>query len=120
MRLAVFLSAALILAGPALAQPRPPTERQLLADLARTLGESHALRQLCRGATDQYWRERMKALVVAEQPEPQFQDALEAAFNAGYETRQRQFTACSAASRQAESQVSAKGQTLARRLSKPG
>jgi uncharacterized protein (TIGR02301 family) len=111
---------ALAMASPALAQNRSGPERQLLVDLSRVLGESHALRQLCRGAEDQFWRERMKTMVIAEQPEPAFQDAMEAAFNAGYDARQRQFAVCSSASRQAESQVSAKGQALARRLAKPG
>lgn len=118
LRLLLVLS--LVSATSAAAQGRAPSDRQTLNSLARTLGESHALRQLCKGAGDQYWRERMKALLVAEQPDVALQDSLESAFNAGYDSRQKQFKACSADSRQAESQVAAKGQALARKLSHPG
>ncbi len=118
MRRLILILAVLALATPAVAQTRSAADREVLTELARTLGESHALRQACKGAEDQYWRERMKTMMAAEQPDPAFQDRLEAAFNSGFDMRQRQFTSCSADSRKAETQVSARGQSLARRLSK--
>lgn len=105
--------------GSALAQTRPAPDRQVMIDLSRVMGESHALRQICRDAADTFWRDRMKAMVIAEQAEPSLEDAMIAAFNNGYETRQRQFSTCNSAARQAEAQVSAKGQALARRLARP-
>ena len=63
---AFVLLAALALAAPARAQPR----EQTVADLAFAMGQSHALRQLCQGATDQYWRERMQRMTELEAPDP--------------------------------------------------
>lgn len=115
----------LMLAGPALAQTAAPPpqprrsagEQQLLLDLSRTLGEAHALRQICRDRNDQFWRDQMIALIETEQPPFEFQSRLQGAFNAGYATRQAQFPNCDGAARLAEDQVAAEGQMLARRLS---
>ena len=48
---------------PAHAQEREPADRQRLLDLAYALGQSHALRQACEGAGDQFWRARMMRLI---------------------------------------------------------
>jgi uncharacterized protein (TIGR02301 family) len=116
MRFFAALALLFILAVPAAAQPRPPSDRKVLMELSRTLGESHALRQLCRSPEDQYWRDRMIALVVAEQPEADFQDALQNAFKAGYDARRAQYASCTPAARAAESQSASRGAALARRL----
>ena len=50
-----------VLAPKAFGQERAADERQRLLDLAYTLGESHALRQICQGEGDQYWRSRPSA-----------------------------------------------------------
>ncbi len=120
MRAVLCFIVVLAFGGSAQAQSRPAPDRQGLVDLSRVMGESHALRQLCRDVADTFWRDRMKAMVVAERAEPVLEDAMIAAFNTGYEVRERQFSSCNAAAHQAEAQVSAKGQTLARRLAKPG
>lgn len=104
-------------AGPVLAQDRAPAERQSLLDLAFTLGESHALRQVCEGAGDQYWRSRMVRLTEVEKADQAFDAQLRERFNTGYAARQGQFTACDEASRQAEQQTARKGQALAAKLS---
>ncbi len=119
MRFFAALCLVLSIAAPAAAQHRSPVQRQVLIDLSRTIGESHALRQLCEGDDDQYWRERMKSLVNAERPEASLETALLNAFNAGFEQRSAQFRACSPAARRALAQASAKGSALARRLAKP-
>lgn len=103
--------------APAMAQERPPAERQTLVDLAYALGESHALRQACAGDGDQYWRERMMRLTDTEAAESAFSSRLTQAFNSGFATRQTEFPSCSPASRRAEQAVARKGQGLAGQLS---
>jgi uncharacterized protein (TIGR02301 family) len=110
------LTPALGLASGALAQDRGPAERQKLLDLAFTIGESHALRQICEGADDQYWRSRMVRLTEVEKADQAFDAQLRDRFNTGYAARQGQFTQCDDASRQAEQQVARKGQALAAKL----
>ncbi len=70
--------------GPALAQDRSPVERQSLLDLAFTLGESHALRQVCEGGGDQYWRSRMVRLTEVEKADQAFDAQLRDRFNTGF------------------------------------
>jgi uncharacterized protein (TIGR02301 family) len=106
-----------VFASPAIAQERPPHERQTLTDLAYALGESHALRQVCSGDGDQYWRDRMMRLTETEAPDASFSGRLTQSFNAGFATRQTEFTACGPASKRAEQAVARKGRALAGRLS---
>jgi uncharacterized protein (TIGR02301 family) len=108
---------ALLAAGaPVLAQERPPAERQALVDLAYAIGESHALRQLCNGDNDQFWRDRMMQLSDTEVPDAAFDARLKQAFNNGFAARQPQFTACGPDSRRAELAVARKGEAISRRL----
>jgi len=102
-------------AGPAAAQG-PGDSRETLADLARVLGESHALRQACAGPEDQFWRQRMLRLLAVEAPGPDLERALKDAFNAGYAERQAAFAACTPRTRQAEAAAAARGRVLAGRL----
>jgi uncharacterized protein (TIGR02301 family) len=117
MRLATLASICLLMAAPAaLAQERPPAERQVLLDLAYTLGQAHALRQACGGVGDQYWRDRMARLIDVEAADQGFNGQLQARFNAGYNTREAEFPGCSLGARRALVVTAAKGQQLARRL----
>lgn len=104
-------------AAPAIAQERPPAERQTLIDLAYALGESHALRQACAGEGDQYWRDRMVQVTDTEAADAAFSGRLTQAFNSGFATRQTEFPSCTPASRRAELVVARKGQSLASQLS---
>jgi uncharacterized protein (TIGR02301 family) len=104
--------------GSARAQDRDPAERQKLLDLAFTIGESHALRQVCEGAGDQYWRSRMVRLTEVEKADQAFDAQLRDRFNTGFAARQGQFTQCDDASRQAEQQAARKGQALAAKLAR--
>jgi len=106
-----------LLATPVLAQERPPPERQTLLDLAYTLGESHALRQVCGGEGDQFWRDRMVRMTDAEAADAAFDGRMKQAFNTGFATRQTEFPSCGPASRRAELASAAKGQALASQLS---
>jgi uncharacterized protein (TIGR02301 family) len=111
--------ATLAVTASAVAQDRPPAQRQTLTDLAYVLGQSHALRQACVGPTDQFWRGRMLRMVDAESPDPAFNTRLNNAFNAGFSSAQAQYPTCGADSRKAEAATAARGQALAASLAKP-
>lgn len=106
-------------AAPALAQDRTPTQRQALADLAYALGQSHSLRQVCRGEADQYWRARMQQLFETESPEQGLAVRLGGAFNAGYAEAQAGHPSCSTKSKRAAAKAAAKGRSLAEGLATP-
>lgn len=97
------------IASSAVAQPRAQT----VADLAFALGQSHGLRQLCQGAEDQYWRERMERMIELEAPDVADRPLLTARFNDGFLAGQRQYPRCSEQSRAAERSAAARGQALA-------
>ena len=109
MLLAVFA-----IASSAVAQPRA----QSVADLAFALGQSHALRQLCQGATDQYWRERMERMIALEAPDPADRPPLTERFNDGFLAGQRQYPRCTMQSRAAERSAAARGAALAKLLAR--
>ena len=115
LALAVLAPATLLVSG-ARAQDRGPVERQQLLDLAFTLGESHALRQLCEGPNDQYWRSRMVRLTEIEKADQAFDAQLRDKFNTGFAAGQGQFPQCDEASRRAQQQSASKGQALATQL----
>lgn len=102
---------------PVLAQERDARERQRLLDLAYTLGESHALRQVCQGDGDQYWRSRMVRLTEVEQADQAFDAQMRERFNTGFASRRSEYPICDDASRKAEQQVARKGQSQAQKLS---
>jgi uncharacterized protein (TIGR02301 family) len=99
-----------------IAQDRGPVERQRLLDLAFTIGESHALRQLCQGTGDQYWRARMMRLTEVEKADQAFDAQLRDKFNTGFAARQGEFPQCDADSRRAAQAAARHGQALAARL----
>lgn len=102
----------------AFAQERPPAVRQNLVDLAYVLGEAHALRQVCQGAEDQYWRQRMMKLMETEQPDISMERRLRENFNTGFATRQGEFPACTPAAQAAEEAAMRRGRGLAERLAR--
>jgi uncharacterized protein (TIGR02301 family) len=114
MRPAAFLLA-LMIAGTAQAQPR----EQTVSNLAFVLGQSHALRQLCLGPDDQYWRQRMLKMIELEAPHPAARKPLAEHFNDGFTAGKGQYPRCSAQSRAAERSTAARGQALARLLAQP-
>ena len=110
---------AILLAFPALAQERTPSERQSLVDLARTLGESHALRQVCTGAQDQHWRRRMQTLLDQEAADQRLKTRLSVAFNDGYRSGQALYPKCTDAARAEARKVAVQGRALSLRLAGP-
>jgi uncharacterized protein (TIGR02301 family) len=115
LALAVLAPATLPASG-AWAQDRGPAERLKLLDLAFTLGESHALRQLCEGPGDQYWRSRMVRLTEIEKADQAFDAQLRDKFNTGFAAGQGQFPQCDETSRKAQQQSASKGQALSNQL----
>lgn len=118
MRRLMLTLALAAFAFPVLAQDRSPPLRQKLVDLAYVLGESHALRQACAGAEDQYWRTRMMNLVSTEKPDTALDGRLKESFNTGFASRQTEFQACSPAARRAEMAAANHGQDISKRLAK--
>ncbi len=115
---ALALTAALLgTAAPVLAAERTPDQQQTLTDLAYVLGQSHALRQACEGASDQFWRGRMYRLLQTEQPDQGFDRRLKQAFNAGYAASQAAYPTCTPQSRRAEAKAAEHGRTLVEGLS---
>ena len=108
---------AAFVALPVLAQERDAGERQRLLDLAYALGESHALRQACEGADDQYWRSRMNRLLEAETPDAEFEDQMKANFNAGFAETRRLYPICNDSARRAQGLAAMRGQELSAALS---
>jgi uncharacterized protein (TIGR02301 family) len=116
-RALVVLLTGLLLAPPVRAQERSPAERQALVDLAFVLGESQQLRQTCNGASDVYWRSRMRALEQAEQADAPFTRRLVDSYNDGFKLEQQRFPTCNGSSRQEAERVAAKGRELSVTLS---
>jgi uncharacterized protein (TIGR02301 family) len=115
-RVLPVLALCALLATPALAQERPPPERQSLVDLAYAIGESHALRQVCNGDGDQHWRDRMAELINTEAPDEALEGRLKQAFNSGFAARKAQFPTCGIDSRKAELAVARKGEGISAKL----
>ena len=112
LKLASIWLAIALVAPPASAAERTAEQRQALADLAYVLGQSHALRQVCEGQTDQYWRERMYRLIATEQPDQGFERRLKDSFNTGYAAAQSAYPSCSPQSRRAETRAAERGRAL--------
>lgn len=112
-RFGAAIAAAVVLApGASVAQERTPAERQTLVQLAYVLGESHALRQACVSASDQFWRNRMRTLEGAEQPDAPFDRRLQDFFNDGFIAGRTNFPHCTQKARDEAAAIAAKGQSL--------
>lgn len=117
--LLLLLMPNLALAAPSVT-PRTPQARQTVVDLAYAMGETHALRQACRGEDDQEWRVHMTRLIETEAVDPALgpsgQRRLIDAFNAGFNSKKAQFPACGPQVQAALEASAAKGEALARKL----
>ena len=96
--------------------PRAPEQRQTLTELAFVLGEAHALRRVCNGASDGFWYERMNRLLAIEQPEDAFRRQLIERFNAGVVTAGAAHASGSTISRTDGQNAALQGKILAERL----
>ncbi len=119
-RLALALAGTLLLAFPALAQEpeqEPDVPRaaplHMISELAETLGRAHAVRTLCNGDQDGYWRNYMLTMMSYEAPNGPRRAALTEAFNRGYRSQNRETSSCSDSSSAAEARIAARGKELA-------
>lgn len=71
-----------------------PPYRQELKRLAEILGAVHYLRALCGAEEGEKWRAQMEALLVAEEPGPNWRAQLVEEFNRGYRTFERSYRRC--------------------------
>lgn len=119
------LAAALVLfATPALAQgpSAAPGPRRIegsaplqtyetdLGGLSKVLGAAHYIRILCQGRGDQFWRQRMAAVMALEGPPGTPRRVMMSQnFNVGYRETEERFSTCSADAQNAEQQYKAQG-----------
>ena len=109
----------LVAAVPALAQERPPAQRQALVDLARILGESHAIHQACEGPQDRYWRTRMQELLAVEAADQGLTTRLSKEFNAGFGSGKAFYGSCTDAARAEARRIARIAQGLSETLARP-
>ena len=86
-------------------------------DLASTLGSAHAIRLLCNGRDDQYWRAYMQGLLAVEAPyQSRLRTSMVDAFNAGYRAESERRRVCDESAVSAEKTYAQTGQQLANAL----
>ena len=98
-RLTVGAALMLVLAGPGVARAAPgdpPYEEQYLR-LAEILGGLHHLRPLCGAGEPQVWRDKMNALIAAEEPSPERRKRLIERFNRSYRSFAEVYRSCTPA-----------------------
>lgn len=119
--MAVMACFALLL--PASAQQDQPFVRSQdyfrdVIELSETLGKAHAIRALCNGRNDQYWRGYMLRLLELEAPYGGgLRSSMVNGFNAGFSSAQGEYRACTTDAVAAEKVYAGEGQTLTNRLS---
>lgn len=102
------------------AGPLPRSRTAMLQELAAALGAVHYFTVACDGRGNQYWRDRMIALVEAEAPgDPRLRAAMIQTFNDQYRERERAFADCSPDARSARTEAALRGQTLSEALAEP-
>lgn len=85
--------------------------------LSEVLGKAHAVRVMCNGRNDQYWRSYMMRLLDLEAAYGGgLRTSMANAFNAGYSTTEAAFPGCTQAAVDAEKGYAAEGQAFANNL----
>ncbi|MBT9288631.1 TIGR02301 family protein [Prosthecodimorpha staleyi] len=82
--LAAGLAVSSLAAVPARALPGDPPYAESLMRLAEILGGLHHLRPLCGAPDGQIWRQKMSALIQAQDPTPEDRKRLVERFNQSY------------------------------------
>jgi uncharacterized protein (TIGR02301 family) len=112
-RLVPLFVAALVLAGPpAVRAAESPFESQLIR-LAEIFGSLHYLRNIC-GESGHEWRDRMQALLDAEEPDEARRARFVASFNRGYRTFEGTYATCTASAIEAINRYMKEGEALTR------
>ena len=85
--------------------------------LASTLGSAHAIRLLCNGRDDQYWRVYMQELLGLEAPyQSRLRSSMVDAFNSAFQQESQRRRQCDASAVSAEKVYASTGQRLANEL----
>lgn len=85
-----------------------------VVELASTLGSAHAVRLLCNGRDDQYWRVYMQELLSVEAPfQSRLRTSMVDAFNSGYRSTNQRHRVCDEAAVTAEKTFAQTGRQLA-------
>lgn len=92
-RIAFIILALTAIARTAPAHAIDPLYETKLIRLAEVLGSIHSLRNIC-GESSSQWRDRMDALLLAENPDPVRKARLIASFNRGYRTFNETYSTC--------------------------
>lgn len=90
----------------------PPYEPQIMR-LAELLGALHHLRTVCQAPDANQWRDRLAALIEAEDPTPDRRDRLAGSFNASFRTWARSYRTCTPAARAASQMFLAEAAKIA-------
>ncbi|MEM8615789.1 MAG: TIGR02301 family protein [Pseudomonadota bacterium] len=90
---------------------------QDVVSLSEVLGKAHAVRLVCNGVTDQYWRTYMQNLLDLEAPyQGGLRTSMVNAFNGGYSATENRFPSCTPKAVDAEKSFAEDGEQLAYRL----
>lgn len=108
----LFLAILGLLAIPARAQDAAPYEGDLLR-LSEMLGALHYLRTLCEAEDAGIWRDRMQALMEAEECTTERCERMAGAFNAGYRSFARTYRSCTPSAEAASRRFLNEGSKLA-------
>jgi uncharacterized protein (TIGR02301 family) len=118
--LAISLLGLSVLPGPsAYGQSRVPSQDYYrdVTTLAEILGKSHAIRVVCNGRNDQYWRSYMLRLLELEAPyQGGLRRSLVNGFNAGFSWGSDLHPTCDSNAVSAEKTYAAEGRDLSARL----
>jgi len=120
--LVVLILIALLGALPAAAQSgelpaRDRTYVTNLIDLSELIGSAHAVRVVCNGTQDQFWRSYMQQLLGLEAPSPgDLRNRMVTAFNSGYQREFAQLPGCTQDARDDEAVFSEEGRRLSEAL----
>ena len=111
LTVSVLVAALIAGAQPSIAA-ESPFEGQLVR-LAEVLGSLHYLRNLC-GEDSGTWRDRMQALLEAENPDEARRARLVASFNRGYRSYEGTYSNCTESAIEAIDRFVREGEALSR------
>ncbi|MEM6412903.1 MAG: TIGR02301 family protein, partial [Pseudomonadota bacterium] len=96
---------------------RDQTYMRDLVSLSEIMGSAHALRVVCNGVDDQFWRSYMQQLLGLEAPNRSgLRSSMVDGFNRGYQSEQRRTRTCDSRTADSEAQYADRGRDISERL----
>ena len=114
LAVAALAAAAVASARPVAALPGDPPYLEQLLRLSEILGALHHLRPLCGAAEGQLWRQKMGALLTAQDPSPDDRRRLIERFNQSYRSLAEIHRSCTPAAAEIIDRYLAEGTRLSR------